>query len=90
MRDELNTFDRILADHMRPLLSLDAKSNADTPVFKEIVDRMISSEHHRGDLECIKSAVDKVQLQFKRLQPFLVRLEGRLESELQSFLSDER
>jgi hypothetical protein len=52
---------------------------------------MLSSPHAVDlDLSDLKSAVDKVQLQFKRLQPLLTKVEGRIEADIREYLSEVR
>jgi hypothetical protein len=93
LRDELQSFDRILADHMRPLLSFESRVVQDqshAPLYKEVLDRMLSNPHSDLDLDDLKSAVDKVQLQFKRLQPLLTKVEERIEADIREYLSEVR
>jgi hypothetical protein len=95
LRDDLQGFDRILADHMRPLLSFESRVAQDhsqgAPLYKEVLDRMLASPHAVDlDLSDLKSAVDKVQLQFKRLQPLLAKVEERIEADIKEYLSEVR
>jgi len=43
---------------MRPILNFDSKINKEVPIFKEIVDRMISSNYPKDELEDLKSAIN--------------------------------
>jgi hypothetical protein len=94
LRDDLQGFERILADHMRPLLTFESRVAQDhshaAPLYKEVLDRMLASPHSDLDLDDLKSAVDKVQLQFKRLQPLLTKVEERIEADVREYLSEVR
>ena len=94
LRDDLQGFDRILADHMSPLLSFESRVVQDhshaAPLYKEVLDRMLASPHSDLDLDDLKAAVDKVQLQFKRLQPLLTKVEERIEADVREYLSEVR
>jgi hypothetical protein len=80
---------------MRPLLSFESRVAQDhsqgAPLYKEVLDRMLASPHAVDlDLSDLKSAVDKVQLQFKRLQPLLGKVEERIEADIREYLSEVR
>jgi hypothetical protein len=80
---------------MRPLLSFESRVAQDhshaAPLFKEVLDRMLASPHAADlDLSDLKSAVDKVQLQFKRLQPLLAKVEERIEADIREYLGEVR
>jgi hypothetical protein len=79
---------------MRPLLSFESRVAQDqshaAPLYKEVLDRMLASPHSDLDLDDLKSAVDKVQLQFKRLQPLLTKVEERIEADMREYLSEVR
>jgi len=80
---------------MRPLLSFESRVAQDhsqiAPLYKEVLDRMLASPHAVDlDLSDLKSAVDKVQLQFKRLQPLLTKVEERIEADIREYLIEVR
>lgn len=79
---------------MRSLLSFESRVAQDhsqtAPLYKEVLDRMLASPHADLDLDDLKSAVDKVQLQFKRLQPLLTKVEERIEADIREYLIEVR
>ena len=81
IRDELNKFDRTLADAVRPLTDLQ-----DRNIYFKVIDKFSLGQEKVNDAEELRQAIDRMQVQLKKNVNQLEKLDKRINESLEPLI----
>ena len=82
IKEELNKFDRALADAVRPLTDLN-----DRNIYYQVIDKFAQGKEKISDMDDLKLAIDRMQVQLKKNIGVLDKLEKRINEGLKDVIN---
>lgn len=83
IKGDMDKFDRLLADSMKPLTDFNDIQNGKSSLYNTVLDKMTTTsslkpENALKQAEDLKSAVDKLQIQLKRQVQNLQAIDNKI------------